>query len=177
MKGYNIIVRRNEIQNAVGRAKRLREKHPDLPITHIAKIVGVAPITLYRSSWWFDKYRKPVGAGNENPTYKQYLRDTQGLGNVKAGKAKASSAKAVPVSSNPDSHLSPKRRETLDTERMARNLAEANEIVASIPLDFNPKSQVALTKSQVALHREVADVLNSVAVSQQQILNLLKRLI
>ena len=101
-----------QIQNAVGRAKRLKEKFPNLPVTHIAKIVGVAPITIYRTSWWFNKYRKPVKAGNKNPTYKQYLRDTQGLGKVE------------PVSTKPDYHLSPKRLQQLEVERMVRNLAD-----------------------------------------------------
>ena len=96
-----------QIQNAVGRAKRLKEKHPNLPITHIAKIVGVAPITIYRTSWWFNKYRKPVTAGNKNPTYKQYLQSTQG------------------TLVKPDTHRSVEQLHQLDVERMTRNLLAA----------------------------------------------------
>ena len=95
-----------QIQNALGRAKRLKAKHPNLPITNIAKIVGIAPITIYRTSWWFNKYRKPVKAGNQNPTYKHYLQSTQGT---------------LPKS---DRHLSVERQQQLDVEREARNLAE-----------------------------------------------------
>ena len=95
-----------QIQTAVGRAKRLKAKHPTLPITQIAKIVGIAPITIYRTSWWFNKYRKPVKAGNKNPTYKQYLQSTQGT---------------LP---KPDRHLSVERQQQLEVEREARNLAE-----------------------------------------------------
>jgi len=90
----------------LGRAKRLKAKHPNLPITNIAKIVGIAPITIYRTAWWFNKYRKPVKAGNQNPTYQQYVQSTQGT---------------LP---KPDGHLSPERLQQLDVERVARNLAD-----------------------------------------------------
>ena len=103
-----------QIQNALGRAKRLKAKHPNLPITNIAKIVGIAPITIYRTSWWFNKYRKPVKAGNKNPTYKQYLQSTQGT---------------LP---KPDGHLSVERQQQLDVEREARNLAETPAVTPMV---------------------------------------------
>jgi len=127
-----------QIQNAVGRAKRLKEKHPNLPITNIAKIVGVSPITIYRTSWWFSKYRKPVKAGNKNPTYQQYLQSTQGT---------------LP---KPDAHLSLERLQQLDVERMARNLAET--FIVETPLVETPLVETPMVEKPSSLDRPLVNL-------------------
>ena len=126
-----------QIQNAVGRAKRLKEKHPNLPITNIAKIVGIAPITIYRTAWWFNKYRKPVKAGNKNPTYKQYVQSTQGT---------------LP---KPDYHLSPKRLQQLEVERMVRNLAD---MPADMPTVEEPTVEEPMVEKPSSLDRPLVNL-------------------
>ena len=54
-------------------ARRIKKTNPRLPFTKIAKIVGVAPSTLYRSRWYKSQYARPLT--DEQRKARNYRKD------------------------------------------------------------------------------------------------------
>jgi len=70
---YQISEQREKSRDAGVQARRIKAKNPRLPFTKIAKIVGVAPSTLYRSLWYKSQYARPLT--DEQRKARNYRKD------------------------------------------------------------------------------------------------------
>ena len=70
---YQISEQREKSRQAGAEARRLKKSNPRLPFTKIAKIVGVAPSTLYRSRWYMSQYARPLT--DEQRKARNYRKD------------------------------------------------------------------------------------------------------
>ena len=70
---YQISEQREKSMQAGVQARRIKKTNPRLPFTKIAKIVGVAPSTLYRSRWYKSQYARPLT--DEQRKARNYRKD------------------------------------------------------------------------------------------------------